>query len=112
MLADRWSKPAMSTGHLPAGLDERVVSPRQITEARMTPNELLDRLSGLLPAQFEDVLFQADIPPGYLSGPGAPQKARAIEAIRYLGQQGQLEQLAPILLAVMGGGPTGAANPS
>jgi hypothetical protein len=60
-------------------------------------DDLLARLSQLLPSQFEEVLFRARIPTAHLPGASAPQAARAIEAIRYLEQQNQLEQLSRIL---------------
>jgi hypothetical protein len=48
----------------------------------MTRDELLAWLSGLLPSQFEMVLFRARIPMEHLSGVSAPQAMRAMEAIR------------------------------
>ena len=63
----------------------------------MPRDELLSRLSNLLPSQFERVLFHARIPIGYLPGAGAPQVMRAIEVIRYLEPQGRLPQLAAIV---------------
>jgi hypothetical protein len=63
----------------------------------MTPDELLTRLSRLLPSQFEMVLFRARIPIAQLSGAGAPQAVRAMEAIRHVEQQGQIPQLAAIV---------------
>lgn len=78
-------------------------------------DELLARLSGLLPSQFEAVLFLARIPAEHLAGVSAPQRTRAIDAIRYLEQQDRLEELARIVVDVaMGhgdGGPTGDAGP-
>ena len=71
----------------------------------MSRTELLTRLSQLLPSQFEEVLFRANIPAAYLPGISAPQTARAIEAIRYLENQDQLEQLARILQEVVAGPP-------
>jgi len=73
-------------------------------EIRMTREQLQARLSGLLPAQFEAVLFRANIPPEYLPGPTAPQASRAIDAIRYLEQRSQLPQLARLLQDIVGGG--------
>lgn len=63
----------------------------------MNDDALLARLSGLLPPLFEQVIFRAKIPAEHLSSTSAPQMTRAIEAIRYVQQQGQLEQLAKIL---------------
>ena len=72
-------------------------------ETRMTRDDLLTRLSQLLPSQFEEVLFRARIPAAHLPGASSPQATRAIDAIRYLEQQDQLEQLARILEAVATG---------
>jgi hypothetical protein len=63
----------------------------------MMRDELLTRLLGLLPAQFDVVLFRVRIPPEYLAGPSAPQATRATEIMRYLEQQNQFERLARIL---------------
>jgi len=63
----------------------------------MTRDELLARLSALLPSQFETVLFRARIPMEHLSGGSAPQAMRATEAIRYFEQQKGLLQLAGIV---------------
>lgn len=59
--------------------------------------ELLNRLSALLPAQFEKLLFQLDIPPAYLSGPQSPQSLRVVEVIRYLEQGDRLDELRALL---------------
>jgi hypothetical protein len=72
-------------------------------EAQMTRDELLSRLSSLLPSQFEMVLFRARIPMEHLSGAGAPQATRAIEAIRHVEQQGRLPQLAVIVQDIAAG---------
>lgn len=71
-------------------------------ETRMTPDDLLTRLKHLLPSQFEEVLFRAGVPTAHLSGPSASQTTRAIEALRHLEQQHQLDQLARILDEVAG----------
>ncbi|HET7501739.1 MAG TPA: CHAT domain-containing protein [Kofleriaceae bacterium] len=67
-----------------------------------TREDLLTRLSQLLPAQFEEVMFRAKVPTAHLSGPSAPQATRAIEALRHLEHQHRLDQLAQILDAVAG----------
>lgn len=85
----------------PDSMDAR--SPHETQEARMTRDELLTRLSRLLPSQFEEVLFRANVPIAHLPGASAPQAARAIDAIRYLEQQNQLEPLARILEQVVTG---------
>ena len=77
-------------------------SPRA-EEAPMTRDELLSRLSSLLPSQFEMVLFRARIPMEHLSGPGAPQATRAMEAIRHVEQQGRLPQLTAIIQEIAPG---------
>jgi hypothetical protein len=71
--------------------------PDQATAAAR--DELLTLLVGLLPAQFDEVLLRAQIPLHYLSA-GA-QTTRAIEAIRYADQQGNLDQVARIVGAVI-----------
>jgi hypothetical protein len=72
-------------------------------EAPMARDELLSRLSSLLPSQFEMVLFRARIPMEYLSGAGAPQATRAMEAIRHVEQHGRLPQLAAIVQDIAAG---------
>ena len=67
----------------------------------MTREELLTQLSGLLPSQFDEVLFRARIPLNHLSGASATQTRRAIEALRYVEQQKQLEELAQIVRQVV-----------
>jgi hypothetical protein len=74
---------------------------------RMTSNELLTRLSDLLPSQFEEVLYRAQIPMRFLPGATASQTERAIGVMRYVEQQNQLEQLARIVQQVAGGGRAG-----
>jgi hypothetical protein len=91
--------------------------PHQTEKRHMTREELLTRLSELLPSQFEEVLFRAKIPAKHLPGAIAPQATRAIEAIRYVEQQNQLDQLAQIIDEVVTGGyttnsgPAGATDP-
>jgi hypothetical protein len=60
----------------------------------MTREGLLAQLTKLLPAQFEEVLFRAQLPPEYLSASSAPQTTRAVEVIRFLEQQKRLPELA------------------
>ncbi|HEY0376700.1 MAG TPA: hypothetical protein VGC87_07065, partial [Pyrinomonadaceae bacterium] len=59
----------------------------------MTRDELLTQLTKLLPAQFEQVLFRARVPPEYLPGSGSPQATRAVEVIRYFDQQNRLPEI-------------------
>jgi nucleoside phosphorylase len=80
--------------------DRPVNSPR-IEDSPMTRDELFGRLSALLPAQFEEVLYRARIPAQYLSGAGTAQTARAIEVLRYIEQQNQLAELARIVKHVL-----------
>ena len=76
----------------------------------MPREELLSRLSKLLPPQFEEVLYRAQIPLGYLPGPTASQTERAVGAMRYVEQQNQLDRLAGIVEQVVSGG-SGQAGP-
>lgn len=68
----------------------------------MTRDELLTRLTKLLPVQFEEVLFRAKLPPEYLSASSSPQATRAIEVIRYLEPQNRLPELARAIESVVG----------
>ena len=70
----------------------------------MRPDHLLTRLSRLLSSQFEEVLYRARIPPAYLPGATASQMERAIAAMRYVEQQGQLKQLTRIIERVVSAG--------
>lgn len=63
-------------------------------ETRMTPTELLSRLSKLLPSQFEQVLYLARIPHEHLPAATAAQGLRAVDLMRYVEQRNQLDQLA------------------
>jgi Carboxypeptidase regulatory-like domain len=62
--------------------------------AHMTRDELLEQLTRLLPAQFDEVLFRARLPAEHLSASSAPQATRAIEVIRALEPQGRLPEIA------------------
>ena len=77
----------------------------------MTSNELLTRLSKLLPPQFEEVLYRAQIPLGYLPGPTASQTERAVGVMRYIEQHNQLEQVARIVQQVDTGGGAAGSGP-
>jgi hypothetical protein len=94
---------SVNAGPVRVDLEGRRHPSQQTRETLMTRDDLLTRLSQLLPSQFEEVLFRARIPTAHLSGASAPQAIRAIDAIRYLEQQNQLEQLAWILKAVSAG---------
>jgi riboflavin biosynthesis pyrimidine reductase len=74
----------------------------------MTREELLTRLSRLLPAQFEQVLYLARIPQEHIPAATAAQAMRAIDVMRYAEQLGQLDHLTRIVHQVLGGG---AADP-
>jgi WD40 repeat protein len=87
----------VKASQMQADLDRHTHSSHQTWETSMTRDNLLTRLSQLLPSQFEEVLFRARIPTADLPGVSAPQKTRAIDAIRYLEQQNRLDQLARIL---------------
>lgn len=58
----------------------------------MERDELLDRLNALLPAQFDELVFRMNVAAEYLSH-GSPQATRAVEVVRYLTQQGRMEEL-------------------
>lgn len=75
----------------------------------MTREELLSRLSKLLPSQFEQVLFLTRVPQEHLSAATAAQALRAVELIRYLEQQERLDQLTQIVQRVVADG--GQADP-
>lgn len=79
----------------------------------MTREELLSQLSKLLPSQFEQVLYLAKIPQEYLPAAAVAQASRAVEVMRYVDQQNQLEQLAWIVQQVVtGSGPPSTDTPS
>lgn len=73
----------------------------------MTRDDLLTRLSQLLQAQFDEVVFRAGVPMEHVAGASAPQATRAIDVIRYLEQQGRLEDLSQILEVVAAGAALG-----
>ena len=77
----------------------------------MTREELLSRLSKLLSSQFEQVLYLARIPQEYLPAAAAAQATRAVELMRYVEQQNQLEQLARIVQQVVTGGAPASSDP-
>jgi nucleoside phosphorylase len=82
------------------------------TEERgMTREELLSRLSKLLSSQFEQVLYLARIPQEHLPAAAAAQASRAVELMRYVEQQNQLEQLARIVQQVVTGGGPASSDP-
>jgi hypothetical protein len=85
-----------------SGSDGSAAASRRAEATRMR-DELLARLSSLLPSQFEMVLFRAQIPVEHLSGAGAPQAMRAMEAIRHVEQKGGLAQLAAIVQDITAG---------
>lgn len=76
----------------------------------MDDDELLARLSRLPPSLFEQVIFKANIPAEHLSSATAAQLTRALEVVRYVRQQDQLERLAQILEGVGGGRDHGVAS--
>ncbi len=96
------SHAASHAGPLQARHRQADSSPTQ--ERRMTREELLSRLSKLLSSQFEQVLYLARIPQEHLPAAAAAQASRAVELMRYVEQQNQLEQLARIVQQVTGGG--------
>jgi len=97
------SYPTSPTNHAQAGRDPRAgASPTE--ESVMTREELLSRLSKLLSSQFEQVLYLARIPTEHLPSPTAARALRAVELMRYIEQQNQLDQLARIVQQVIAGG--------
>lgn len=74
--------------------DERMTDNDDAAATPMTPDELLEQLTRLLPAQFDKVLFRTRLPPEYLSASSSPQATRAIEVIRTLESQNRLPELA------------------
>ena len=70
----------------------------------MNREELLSRLSKLLSWQFEQVMYLARIPQEHLPTAAVAQASRAVEMMRYVEQQNQLDQLARIVQRVIGGG--------
>jgi nucleoside phosphorylase len=88
------------TDPAPARQDRHVGSPP--TEERvMTREELLSRLSKLRSPQFEQVLYLVRVPDEYLPASTAAQALRAVELMRYVEQQNQLDQLARIVQQVV-----------
>ena len=63
----------------------------------MMPNEALDALGLLLPAEFEIVLTKLGVPVALISGVQAPQGLRATEAVRWLETNGRLQEAAKLL---------------
>jgi hypothetical protein len=95
------SSPATSkTDPVRARHDRHASSPPN-EERRMTPNELLSRLSKLLPSQFAQVLYLARIPHEHLPAVTAAQGLRAVDLMRYVEQQNQLDLLAQIVQQVV-----------
>ena len=96
---------ARNAGQVQSRRDQRAESP-PTQEKRMTRDELLSRLFKLLSSQFEQVLYLARIPHEHLPAAAAAQASRAVELMRYVEQQNQLDQLARIVQqVVIGGGP-------
>ena len=63
----------------------------------MTRDAILEALCAMLPGQFDLVLGKLAVPTEFLSGAPAAQATRAVEAVRYLEQQGGLLDLAQLL---------------
>jgi len=109
---DRSLYAANAPDGLPANHDRYAgESPTVETVVRTMMNEeLLTRLSKLLPAQFEQVLYLAGIPYDQLPAATAAQAMRAVEVMRYAEQQNQVTHLAQVVQRVVTGGRTGS-NP-
>jgi hypothetical protein len=73
-------------------MDGRTTDDAQAAATHMTRDELLEQLTKLLPAQFDEVLFRVKLPPEYLSASSA-QATRAIEVIRAFEVQNRLPEL-------------------
>lgn len=64
----------------------------------MTAREqLLGRLSKLLPSQLEELVLRASIPLEYLPGHAASLMERVVAVVRYMEQQGDVDQLAELV---------------
>jgi nucleoside phosphorylase len=61
--------------------------------APLTRDQLLDALSRMLPAQFEQLLDRLGVPVGDLAGPMAGQKMRAVDLLRWADQAGALAEV-------------------
>jgi nucleoside phosphorylase len=103
------SHAASPAGSLQARHRQADSSPTQ--ERAMTREELLSRLSKLLSSQFEHVLYLARIPQEHLPAAAAAQASRAVELLRYVEQQNQLEHLARIVQQVVTGGGPASSDP-
>jgi nucleoside phosphorylase len=90
---------------------DRPVGSQPAEENVMTREELLSRLSKLLSSQFEQVLYLARVPTEHLPSTTAAQALRAVELMRYVEQQNQLEQLARIVQQVVTGGGPASSDP-
>lgn len=62
-----------------------------------THDELINRMSKLLPGQFEELLLRANVAPQYLPAHTTSLMERIVAAIRYLELNGQLDQITGIL---------------
>jgi hypothetical protein len=100
VLADPPSRQTMQNDNIPGSVHASPRTSHRTAEIVMTRDELLTRLKGLLESQFAEVLFRVGIPSEYLPSSSAPQTQRAMDAIRYLEQQGKLEQLARVLQSI------------
>jgi hypothetical protein len=85
--------------------------PHHVNAMYMTREGLLAQLTKLLPVQFEEVLFRAELPQEYLSASSAPQATRAMEAIRYLEQQNRIPELARVVKRVVAASATTTTRP-
>lgn len=69
---------------------------------KVRENALFDKLSALLEAAFQEVVFKLDAPRKYLEAPGTPLATRAITLIEWTKQQNKLLELER-LVAEIGG---------
>jgi nucleoside phosphorylase len=108
---DAVETPRAASHAVPLQARHRQADSSSTQERRMTREELLSRLSKLLSSQFEQVLFLARIPHEHLPAAAAAQASRAVELMRYVEQQNQLEQLVRIVQQVVTGGGPATSDP-
>jgi tetratricopeptide (TPR) repeat protein len=82
---------------VPSSPDRGAEPPPPPSIAPTTPDEFLEALRALLPAQFERVLFALRAPIADLVPATVPQSMRAIEFLRWAEQAGRLSDVARVL---------------
>jgi tetratricopeptide (TPR) repeat protein len=71
------------------------------SDGSMTRADLLDALSGLLPAQLDALLFKLGAPAEFLSGASAAPATRIVEVLRWAEQQGRLGEVEQLYRAMV-----------